>query len=124
GTQVGGAITFSQAVQRANITEAEESGTFLQILGNYIMTTVRDVTALSLVGILTLNLFSSLLMEPSYRVQTRFVSAFTWGLTLTLLSIPAGLLLLLTSAILLIIVAIVTLNELTIILGILLSVIN
>ncbi|NJL94221.1 MAG: polymer-forming cytoskeletal protein [Anaerolineae bacterium] len=121
---VGGTVFFTQSLDQTSLTQVEESETFLQLLGNYILETTRDVAALSMVGVLVLNFFAKLILEPGYRVQTRIISAFSWGLVLFLASIPVGLTLLLGSLVVLGVVAIVTLNELTLLVSIVLVVAN
>ena len=122
--RVGGRVVFTKSLSQPDITAADQSDTFLQIVWQYILTTARDVIALSLVGILTMNFYGKLILEPGYRVQNQPISAFAWGLTLTLLSIPAALLLLLTSLIILAVIAIITLSELTVMASIILVVLN
>jgi hypothetical protein len=122
--RVGGRVNFTQALSQPDITVANQSDTFLQIVGQYLLTAARDVIALGLVGILTLNFYGKIILEPGYRVQTRPISAFAWGLTLTFLSLPAALLLLLTSLIILGVIVIITLSELTVMAGIMLLVLN
>lgn len=123
---VGGRVRYKQAIQQANITAAEQSDTALQIIGNYILETARDVAALSLVGILMLNFFAKLIAEPGYRVQKRPVSAFSWGLVIFLLSIPTALLVLLASLLLLLVLFVIALSEIevTILVASILTVIN
>lgn len=78
--EVGGQINYTQSIQAANITQAEQSETFFQIIANYILVTARDVIVLSIVGILGLNLAPNLMMEPAYKAekdpQNSFISGF------------------------------------------------
>ena len=122
--RVGGRVSFTRSLSQPDITVADQSDTFLQIVGQYVLTAARDVIALGLVGILALNFYGKIILEPGYRVQKRPISAFSWGLTLTLLSVPAALLLLLTSLVILGVIAIITLSELTVMAGVILLVLN
>lgn len=123
---VGGNVAYTQSVQAANLTEVEQSDTFLQIVANYILMTTRDVIALNLVGILVLNFFRYLIMEPAYRVQKKPFTAFGWGLLLTGLSFPIALLMLLISLIIILVVFVLALSalEITFMVSLLLLVIN
>jgi hypothetical protein len=124
GDRVGGEVDYRQSVQNTNIASAEESDTLLQIIGNYILVTIRDVASIGLVGILTLNFFSTFITEPSYRIQKHPVSAFGLGLLLSLLSIPAAFTIILTSLLILLVVFIITLSELTLMVSLILLVLN
>jgi len=123
---VGGRVRYTQAVQQAAITQAEQSETFLKIVGNYILVTARDVAALGFVGIMTLNFFSVLLLEPGYRVQTQPISAFSWGLMFTLTAIPTALLLLIGSLVVVVVIFVIAIGaiELTIMAVIMTAVVN
>jgi|GEM_PF-1166352 len=121
---VDGDSEYIRAISETSISNIEEPSTFIQVLGNYIFVTVRDVTALSLIGILLLNYFARGIVEPGYRVQTSPIPAFSWGLVLALLSLPFSLLLILTSIIILFVVFVITINELTFIVSIFLLVLN
>lgn len=120
---VDGRVRYTQSTQ-TSIIEAQQSETFLQIAGNYILSTVRDIATLGLIGLLTLNLFPAVVKEPSYRVQTKVISAFSWGLTTSLLAVPVALVLLLSSLVILAVVFIITLSELTVMMSVLLLVVN
>ncbi len=119
---VGGRTTYIQSIAQGSLPEAEQRDTFLQIFGNYIFRTAQDVAALGLVGVMMLNIFAGIITESGYRVQTRPVTAFSWGLILFLASIPIALLLILTSLVIILVTAIITLSELTIMVAILMVV--
>lgn len=121
---VGGLINYTQSVQRGNLSQAERPVTALQITGNYMIETIRDVAGLGLIGLLAMNFFAPVITEPGYRVQRKSITAFSLGFVFFLFSIPAVLLLLLASLLILLITFVITLSELTIIVGIFLVVIN
>jgi cytoskeletal protein CcmA (bactofilin family) len=123
---VGGDVNYTQSVQSANLTEVEQSDTFLQIVANYILMTARDVIALSLVGILLFNFFPKVMMEPAYRVQKRPISALGWGVAMTFFTIPTTALLILVSLITVLVVFVLALSalEITFMVSLLLLVIN
>lgn len=121
---VGGRVRYTQPASETPLPRIERPQTFWQVMGNYLIKTARDVTALALVGILILNFFPTIIKEPGYRVQTKPISAFSWGLILTFLSIPTALLLILTSLIITALVFIITFNELTIMVSVLLLIVN
>jgi hypothetical protein len=121
---IGGQIRYSQPITQTPLNEIEEPETFWQVMGNYILRTARDVTALGLVGMIVLNFLPVTIKEPGFRVQTKPISAFSWGLILFLLSIPASLLLLLTSIFVALVVFILTFNELTLMVSVLLLILN
>lgn len=123
-SNVGGNVRYTQSASQTSLPDIERPQTFWQVMGNYLLTTARDVTALVLVGVLLLNFFPVAIKEPGYRVQTKPVSAFSWGLILTFLSIPTGLFLILISLILTGLVFVITFNELTIIVSVMLLVVN
>ncbi len=121
---VGGRVRYTQPASETPLPRIERPQTFWQVMGNYTLKTARDVTALVLVGILLLNFFPTIIKEPGYRVQTKPISAFSWGLILTFLSIPAGLLLIVTSLVIVVLVFILTFNELTLMVSVLLLILN
>jgi hypothetical protein len=122
---VGGRIIYTQSVERGSLQEAEEARTALQIMGNYILETIRDIAALALVGVLTMNFFPPVVTEPGYRVQRKSITAFSLGIMLALIFIPVAALLLIASSLLLLVLTfIITLNELTILVGVFLVVVN
>jgi hypothetical protein len=124
GKAVGGEVFYTQSVPTASLAQAQRSETFIQILGNYLFITIRDVIALSVIGITMLNFFTRFFSESSYRVQTRPIPSFSLGLMLALVFTPIALLGILTSLILLMVISIITLSEITVLLAILLTVLN
>ncbi len=121
---VGGSVSYTQPAAQTSLPDIERPQTFWQVMGNYLLETARDVTALILVGIFILNFFPFAIKEPGYRVQTKPISAFSWGLILTFLSIPTALFIVLLSLILVLLVFIITFNELTIMVSVALLVVN
>ncbi len=121
---VGGRTTYIQSIAQGSLPEAEQRDTFLQIFGNYILRTAQDVAALGLVGVMMLNIFSASITESGYRVQTRPMTAFSWGLILFLASIPIALLLILASLLVVLLTAIITLSELTVMVGVIMLVLD
>jgi hypothetical protein len=111
---IGGIIDFARVQPHPDITQTEtqESGPG-DVIVRYLNAVAADVLSLMAAGILMVLIAPAWVREPAALVVRHVPSSFGWGLILTLLAAPVGLILLLVSVLLLVLLAAITLGGFT-----------
>lgn len=121
---VGGRIQFDQSLSQPDITQVEQADAAAQIIQDYILSTVRDILTLLLVGVAALRLVPEFVLQPALHVRRRTIPAVGWGLLTFMLSFPVAIVLLLVNLLLLGLLLVVHLTELSIVVGVAMLLLN
>ncbi len=113
--RIGGAIDFQLVLPRPDITQATETQQSRpgEIVAAYLRAALTDVLALMTAGVIVLLIAPAWVRSPSQLAPQHVTSSFGWGLILSLLAAPVGLILILASILLLVIVGTITLGGFT-----------
>ena len=115
---------YTQSLSQQDITRARQPQTFFSILRNYIIEVLRDFIPLTIVGGLFLQFAPAVMTETGKRIRGSALPAVSWGLILTVLFFPITLLAIIISLLLVFLIAVITLNSMTTIVALLLTIIN
>jgi len=121
---VKGRTDYHQVLSQLDITKAEQPEAAAEILRHYFIASLRDVLTLLIVGGVGLWLVPNFVRQPAQYVQRRTIPAIGWGLIAFMLSFPVAILLILISLAGLGILVLIKLNELSVVVGVALLVLN
>ncbi|NDJ84304.1 MAG: hypothetical protein GYB66_00320 [Chloroflexi bacterium] len=121
---VEGTTRYTQVIEQADITTIQRPQTFFTIMRNYVVDVLQEVIGLLIIGVLLLQFMPSMIVQSSQHLRSAIIPAVSWGLMIAILFFPIALLMLITSIILVVLTALVTLSSLTVVVGILMAIIN
>jgi cytoskeletal protein CcmA (bactofilin family) len=114
---VGGSVMLQSSPQIGSSFAGE-------ILSGYLWRVLHDLLALMLIGLVMLLVMQPWLQFNTHRLKVQPAESFGYGLATFVLSVPAALLLIFVSAIIIGVVSLLTLGELTLISTVLLATVN
>lgn len=114
---VQGRLRFNQTGGQPDITRVEEPDDAAEILSDYLLTTLRDVVTMMLLGAVGMRLAPEVVRQPAIRVRRRTVSTIGWGLLTFMLSIPIIITVFVLGLILVLLLYLLSLSELMLMVG-------
>lgn len=122
--RVHGDVTFVPAGNRPDITQASRPEAAAEILGRYLLESVRDLVTLVILGGLALWVLPGFVRQPASEVRRRTITTIGWGLATFMLAIPLLIVILVAGLLLALILYLLKLSALTILVGISLLVVS
>jgi cytoskeletal protein CcmA (bactofilin family) len=118
GGVVQGRIRFQRIGGQPDITKVARPRDAAQILRSYLVTSLRDLLTLMIVGLVGLLLVPNVVRQPAQQIQQRTIPAIGWGLATFMFSIPVVIMVVLIGLVVVLILYFVRLNALTLMVGI------
>jgi len=118
GGVVKGRIRFQRTGGQPDITKAARPKDAAQILRDYLITSLRDMLTLVIVGLVGLRVVPNVIQQPAQQIRRRTISAIGWGLATFMFSIPLVIVVVLIGLLVVLILYFAKLNALTLMVGI------
>jgi hypothetical protein len=118
GGVVKGRIRFQRTGGQPDITKAARPKDAAQILRDYLITSLRDMLTLVIVGLVGLRVVPNVVQQPAQQIRRRTIPAIGWGLATFMFSIPLVIMVVLIGLLVVLVLYFIKLNALTLMVGI------
>jgi cytoskeletal protein CcmA (bactofilin family) len=121
---VAGRIKYQAIMSQPDITKAKQTSAAARIMASYLVSSLRDVLTLMIVGVIGLRVTPNFVRQPALHIRRSTIPTVGWGLVAFMLSFPVAIMLIVISLIILGVLISIKLSELTIVAAVGLVVIN
>jgi cytoskeletal protein CcmA (bactofilin family) len=118
GGVVKGRIRFERTGGQPDITKVARPRDAAQILRDYVVTALRDMLTLLILGLVGLLVVPNVIRQPAQQIRQRTIPAIGWGLATFMFSIPVVIMVVLIGLLVVLILYFIKLNALTLMVGI------
>lgn len=115
---VKGRLRFERTGGQPDITKVARPRDAAQILRDYLVTALRDMLTLLILGLVGLLVVPNVVRQPAQQIRQRTIPAIGWGLATFMFSIPLVIMVVLIGLLVVLILYFIKLNALTLMVGI------